>query len=170
MTRQQYFTIFQGRLLWPLATSNMTFDAIGVVVRLFFFRCDLLLNDGLVLENGELTSQEAVTTDRLPNSKNTQPIDDLRYPVAVSVSSTRCQAFQKSHHAESDSESLRMDHESSIEARTRGRPLSISNSQSRHATDSLKHPKKRRSRKQVKVSNTHIPCPSRIRSAKAILW
>ena len=161
MTRQQYFTIFRGRLRWPLTTSIMAFDAIGVVVRLFFFRCGLLLYDGLVLENGELTSQEAVTTDRLPsNSKNTQPIDDLQHPVAVSVSSTRCQAFQKPHHAESDSESLPMDHESSIEASTRGRSFLISNSQRRHATDNPKPPQKRRSRKQVKVSNTHIPCPS----------
>ncbi|MCJ1422278.1 hypothetical protein MMC29_000158 [Sticta canariensis] len=143
MTRQ-YFTVFQGRLLWPLAASIKAFDAIGVVVRLLFFRCDLLLFDGLVLENGKLTSQEAVTTDRLPsNSKNTQQIDDLQHPVAVSVSSTRCQAFQNSHHAESDSVSLPMDHESSIEASTRGKSLLISNSQRRHATDNPKPPKKR---------------------------
>lgn len=34
----------------------MAFDAIGVVARIFFFRCDLLLYDGLVFENGGLTS------------------------------------------------------------------------------------------------------------------
>ena len=58
-----------------------------------------------------------------------------------------------------------MNYLSSIVASTEA--LSISNSESRHATNNPKPPKKRRSREQMKVSDIHIPVLSSIHSAKA---
>lgn len=60
-----------------------------------------------------------------------------------------------------------MNYLSSIVASTEA--LSISNSESRHATDTPKPPKKRRSWEQMKVSDIPIPVLSSIRSAKAAI-
>lgn len=112
-----------------------------------------LWHDGVVLENGELTSEEAVPTYKLPSRlRNSKPIDNLQHPLVNSFSSTNRETCQKPHHANADPKSLLTNREASIDANSEEIPLSIGTSETCHATDdpeTRKSNKKKRRRRKV---------------------
>lgn len=110
-----------------------------------------LRHDGVALENGELTSEEAVPTYRLPSRlRNSKPIDNLQHPHVNFPSSTNRETCQKPQQADADPKSLLTNREASIDANSE-ETLSISTSETCDATDDPEtrksNKKKRRKRK-----------------------